>query len=324
MTDETKGVFIPSKVWIDQADAFERLTEKTERGDISPEVAIGLAQFIEKGYLCVESQPMIGDDALDEIQSTVDELWRSRPRDVLYAYDGPTRRMTEANGARERRPRYRIHDLHSKSRAALDLYLNASLFDIVEQLFGEPAIAIQSLFFEYGSEQELHRDATVIPTEEPGHLVGAWIALEDIHPDAGPLTYVPGSHRLPCYETDPGRYMFDAARMGPDLVRAGLAWEAHQERRNGLEMTPFAAKRGQILLWHASLRHGGSVVADENRSRRSLIIHFSTRRTYRRRAITVAERRPHGEEPVILETEEIVARNGRNGLASPAVSQPHL
>ena len=34
-------------------------------------------------------------------------------------------------------------------------------------------------------------------TEPPGFLVGMWVALEDIDEGAGPVFYVPGSHRLP-------------------------------------------------------------------------------------------------------------------------------
>jgi len=36
-------------------------------------------------------------------------------------------------------------------------------------------------------------------TYPEGYLVGAWVAVEDIHPDSGPLVYYPGSHRLPYY-----------------------------------------------------------------------------------------------------------------------------
>ncbi len=152
-----------------------------------------------------------------------------------------------------------IKDLDIKicKEAALALYLDRQIFAHVGRLFGEEPVAIQSLYFEFGSQQALHRDPVVVPIHEPGHMIAAWIALEDISPDCGPLLYVPGSHRLPYCELAPGEYQFDGRRMGPEVVERGLAWEAEQYRRHGLESRAFTPRRGEVLLWHASLTHGG-------------------------------------------------------------------
>src|SRR6266516_4337125 len=77
-------------------------------------------------------------------------------------------------------------------------------FRFVELIFGAPAIAFQSLYFEYGSQQGLHRDPMFVVTDPPSHLLASWVALEDITPDSGPLAYVPGSQHLPWYEFEPG------------------------------------------------------------------------------------------------------------------------
>jgi ectoine hydroxylase-related dioxygenase (phytanoyl-CoA dioxygenase family) len=309
------GLFVPSTLWLDQEDARERIDEKRRSHQIGADTARGLSHFAEQGHLIFSLD--VDPATFDQLLGAVDRRWEEKPADLAYAYDGPARRMTHADEARERRTRYRIHDLHSHSPAALALYLNRQIFDWVDLILGEEPVAIQSLTFEYGSQQLLHRDQVVVPTASPGHLVAAWIALEDIGPDCGPLVYVPGSHRLPCYETAPGEYEFDGRRMGPEVVEAGLAWEAEQERRRGLEPRLFTARRGDVLLWHAALRHGGSEVRDERLTRRSFVVHYSTRSTYDRRSITLGEPVEGGERWQVLETRELLERDGCHGFQNP-------
>ncbi len=309
------GIHIPSSLWIDGEDVHRRLDERRLRGELDDETAAGLAHFADHGYLVFSLD--VEPELFEQLKADVDGCWLNKPADLAYAYDGPARRMSYADAERERRSRSRIHDLHSHSQAALALYLNRQIFDWIELIAGTDAVAIQSLAFEYGSRQTLHRDAVVVPTGAPGHLIAAWIALEDISPDCGPLVYVPGSHRLPCFETAPGEYEFDARRMGPETVEKGLAWEAKQEHRHGLEPRLFTAARGQVLLWHAALRHGGSEVVDENLTRRSFVVHYSTRSTYDRRSISIAEPTAEGERWQILETQELLERDGCRGFQNP-------
>lgn len=309
------GVFVPSSLWIDQDDVWERLEEKNVRGEISDELAGSIAFFVENGYLVfrLDADPAI----FDEIQSSVDRFWREKPADLVYAYDGPARRMTHAEASRDRRSRYRIHDIHSHSSGAMALYLHRQIFDMVDLIFGEEGVAIQSLYFEYGSQQLLHRDPVVVPISEPGHLVAAWIALEDISPDCGPLVYVPGSHRLPYFELAPGEYKYDARRMGPEVVEKGMAWEEEQQKRHGLEARHLTIRQGEALLWHGSLRHGGAEVKDERLTRKSFVVHYTSRRTYDRRSIGIAEPENGGDRWRVLETREILEENGCRGFQNP-------
>jgi len=313
------GLHLRSSLWIDHPDAVERIEARHRRGELDAEEAEGLTHFAREGYLVF---PLDDDPArLDALPADVDRFWKEKPAELAYAYDGPARRMCHADEARERRSRYRIHDPHSHSAAALGLYLHRRTFRWVERILGEEPVAIQSLFFEYGSQQLLHRDPVVVPLDEPGHMVAAWIALEDIHPDCGPLVYVPGSHRLPYYELEPGEFRFDGRRMGTEVVAAGLAWEAEQERKAGLEPRTFTPKKGEVLLWHASLRHGGSEVRDERLTRKSFVVHYSTRRSYRQRSIGISEPVAGGEEHRVLETRELLERDGRRGFQNPMLGE---
>jgi ectoine hydroxylase-related dioxygenase (phytanoyl-CoA dioxygenase family) len=182
-------------------------------------------------------------------------------------------------------------------------------------------VAVQSLYFEFGSEQTLHRDPVVVPTRSHGHLLAAWIALEDIGAESGALVYVPGSHRLPYFEFAPGQYQFDGRTMGHRVAEA-LAFDEEQCARHGLHPRLFTAQKGQVLFWHAGLRHGGGPVTGPGATRRSLVVHYTSRRTYGARSITVCERvRGAGgaieERCRVMETTALLGEGAARGFDNP-------
>ena len=62
---------------------------------------------------------------------------------------------------------------------------------------GRKAIPFQTINFVTGSQQHAHSDSIHMTTYPLGYLIAIWIALEDITEDSGPLSYFPGSHKLP-------------------------------------------------------------------------------------------------------------------------------
>lgn len=310
------GLQLDSGLWLDRPDWRERIAERRRAGALTAGQAERLAHFAEHGFVVID---LAADPAVFAgVEADVDRAWREKPFDLAYASGGPARRFPTAEEARDRKRGSRIHDLHSHSEPALGLYLDPLVHETARLILGDDAVAIQSLYFQFGSEQILHRDPVVVPTGAPLRLLAAWIALEDIHPDSGALVYVPGSHRLPYYEFAPGVYEFDGRIMGAAEAAAATAFDDEQARRRGLEPRLFTPCRGQALLWHASLRHGGSPVADPARTRKSFVVHFSTAGTYPRRSITVAEPRPDGGDDFrIWETDRLLERDGRRGFENP-------
>jgi ectoine hydroxylase-related dioxygenase (phytanoyl-CoA dioxygenase family) len=310
------GLHLDSGLWLDRLDWRERIAERRSAGSLTAEQAERLARFAEHGFVVIDLEA--GAETFAGFEADVDRVWREKPADLAYASGGPARRFPTADEARDRRHGSRIHDLHSHSGPALDLYLHPLVHETARLILGDDAVAIQSLYFQFGSEQILHRDPVVVPTGAPLRLLAAWIALEDIHPDSGALVYVPESHRLPYYEFAPGVYEFDGRTMGAAEAAAATAFDDEQARRHGLEPELFTPRRGQTLIWHASLRHGGSPVRDPERTRKSFVVHFSTAGTYPRRSITVAEARPEGgDDYVVWETERLVERGDRRGFENP-------
>ena len=101
---------------------------------------------------------------------------------------------------RDRAVGWRVNDPHSHSAAVRALYLHPEIHRTVGLVLGQRPIAIQSVYFEFGSEQAMHRDPMFVRTSPPSHFVAVWVALDEITEDNGPILAVPGSHRAPWYE----------------------------------------------------------------------------------------------------------------------------
>src|SRR5205823_3032539 len=241
----------PGSIWLDDFSADDALAGKLRLGTISEEETANLRKFAADGYFITKVD--LGAAQAGEIDRDVDRLWRQKPRNVSFAYDSPPLRFSDSDERAQRRPRYRIHELHAASRAALRLVLDPILHRYASLILGETAVATQSLYFEFGSQQALHRDSTVVPTPQFGRLVAAWIALEDISPESGPLAYVPGSQRFPFYDFGSGDYTYDPSRHTGADVAAAMAFYSAELERSGLPVRQFNAARGEVLIWHSAL-----------------------------------------------------------------------
>lgn len=306
-----------SDLWLDQPDAHSRIDLRAGRGELEAEQAEKLHGFVDQGFMAVRLE--CPDSLFEQFEKDVDQVWKEKPVDLAYAHSGGLTSMADSDEASERTPSYRIADLHSHSPAALDLYLNRQILEWVELLFGEPCVAFQSLYFQFGSRQSLHRDPVYVVTKPPSHLLAAWIALEDIGPDCGPLCYVPGSHRLPYYEFSPGRI---AIRAGEDYLPA-YEFTRRQCEERGLGEQLLTCRRGDAFLWHASLVHGGSPVNDPQKTRRSFVVHYSTRANYLERSgsysksVQVGKNRPPEVRQFWAGTRNLLERDGLAGFDNP-------
>lgn len=305
----------PGLIWLDEPKAHREVDARRRRGEITDAEAENLHKYAEDGYFVVRV-PLTADDA-KSFDDDVDRLWRERPANVAYAYEEGPHRFADSDEARQRKPKSRVHDMHSASEVGMRLYLDPLLARYASLILGEPAVATQSLYFEYGSQQPLHRDSIVVPTPEFGRLLASWIALEDIHPESGALAYVPKSQKLPFYEFRPGRYVYDPTTMGAADVEAAMRFYDEQLRKSGLETKLFLAKRGEVLLWHSALLHGGGPVGDERRTRKSFVVHYSTLAGHPMRDVAVRETVDGADCESVFQTRQVIARDGAHGFANP-------
>lgn len=167
----------------------------------------------------------------------------------------------------------RIQNLWQRGAAARALAGLPVVMAVLAEVYGRAPFPFQTLNFHYGSQQKTHSDMIHF-TPDPAHLMcGVWWALEDVHPQAGPVTYYPGSHKLPVMS------LIDAgAPAGMDPQEAYRTYYepamAAQIKAAGIAPEPALLKKGQAFVWAANLAHGGAPRQDTARTRRSMVTHY--------------------------------------------------
>jgi ectoine hydroxylase-related dioxygenase (phytanoyl-CoA dioxygenase family) len=172
----------------------------------------------------------------------------------------------------------RFVDFHQVSANALALGNHERVLRLLDFLFGRSAGIYTSLTFEYGTQQPIHRDSPFFHTYPINYFFGVWYPLEDIHPDSGPLMYIPGGHR---FEID-RFHLFDVARRTaptasrPELVTRALQLyygEVMREAAKIAEPEIVDVRRGDVAIWHPAVPHGGSPARNGNLTRKSMVFH---------------------------------------------------
>jgi ectoine hydroxylase-related dioxygenase (phytanoyl-CoA dioxygenase family) len=150
---------------------------------------------------------------------------------------------------------------------------NAEVLALLAKLYGRRAFPFQTLNFPVGTQQHVHSDSIHFSSQPERFMCGVWLAMEDIHPDAGPLNYCPGSHKWPIISNT----MLGTSRFGNHSHLAQEPYEAVWRAMIDVTQMPiecFLAKKGQALIWAANLLHGGSPQVDPTRTRWSQVTHY--------------------------------------------------
>jgi phytanoyl-CoA hydroxylase len=163
--------------------------------------------------------------------------------------------------------------IHSSS-LLLRIGIQKDLLELLSTLLGGKAVLFQSINFLMGSEQDTHSDSIHMTTFPLGGLLGVWLALEDIDKDNGPLHYYPGSHKLPYYLNK------DYHNEGNRFMIGNKSYSAYEKmienkiEQQGLKKEIFEAQKGDLLIWHANLFHGGEAHINKSKSRKSMVFHY--------------------------------------------------
>jgi hypothetical protein len=179
-------------------------------------------------------------------------------------------------------PGIKFNNIHTISRAAARLSLTREVMQFLGHVFQGPPCALQSLTFHRGSQQPIHVDYPYVRCQSPlAFLAASWIPLEDIHPDAGPLAYYPGSHRTEVsglFDWGGGSIVYegDSQRQPQELSD----YLAERMAAAGIAPKVFCPKKGDVLVWHGNLSHAGTAIADPDRTRRSYVTHYTSLHAY--------------------------------------------
>ncbi|MBC2661982.1 phytanoyl-CoA dioxygenase family protein [Novosphingobium flavum] len=172
-----------------------------------------------------------------------------------------------------RRGGQRIQDAWTFDQDVKAIATNPTVLDLLGRLYGRRAVPFQTLNFPVGTQQHIHSDSIHFSSVPERFMCGVWLAMEDIHEDAGPLTYCPGSHRWPIVSN----LMLGTKRFGDQSQMAQApyeeVWRATIEAQVA-HTEVFLARKGQALIWAANLLHGGSPQRDPNRTRWSQVTHY--------------------------------------------------
>ena len=201
---------------------------------------------------------------------------------VLKGYlDGPTVDTINAEVARlmesgelgftgERKLMFAIR----KSAALSEVWSRPAWTQFLDALIGGDARLFQSINFLQGSQQRTHSDSIHMTTFPLGGLLGIWIALEDITADSGPLHYYPGSHKLPYFLNESYGNEGGLLTIGDKLYTAYEDMIAEKMAATDYDKKVLLARRGDVLIWHANLLHGGEPQTNPERTRKSMVLHY--------------------------------------------------
>lgn len=167
----------------------------------------------------------------------------------------------------------RVQDAWYESPAVRKLATLPKVRRLLKAAFGRKPFAFQTLNFKRGTQQALHSDTIHFHSLPERFMCGVWIALEDIRPEAGPLMYRPGSHRLPTLSMQ-GAGVNGITTDAADYERHWVPAYARQIERSGLPEEHAVISKGQAFVWAANLAHGGSPISDPASTRRSLVTHY--------------------------------------------------
>lgn len=166
---------------------------------------------------------------------------------------------------------YRLVNLHLKSDALLEIGLSNIFHDPMSDFFGRKSSVYTSLTFKHGSQQEPHIDTPYFWTRPFNLFAGVWVALEDISSEAGPLFYYPGTHKF--FSSEAELINLHAECNGnPDCMFKKILEKASQ---NGIKKQELIIKKGDAVIWHPGVLHGGNQALNQTMTRFSVVFHFA-------------------------------------------------
>lgn len=169
------------------------------------------------------------------------------------------------------KPSGRKQDAWRRSQWVKQIALNPNILETLVQLYGREPLPFQTLNFMMPTRQPAHSDEQHFSSMPHGLMCGVWVALEDIHPDAGPLVYYPKSHKLPFLSVQSlGLPPRESSLLEyEDAISRLMTHEGFSaNRQHG------TIKKGQAIIWASNLVHGGSLPLNPALTRMSQVTHY--------------------------------------------------
>ncbi len=254
-----------SFLWLDLEDSDQQIQRRQDKGSVTHDEAVLLEQWATNGYVILSN--CVPPDDIDAAREDVDRAWRDRQHvSIDLLRDGRRCYMDELDTGARTQP-YKINDFYLHSESIRRIFLNERIVRFGELIFDTTVVGVNSLVFERGSQQAAHVDHIYMTPTPARRLFASWVALEDVSPDAGPLQLWPSSHKLPPYDFGPTKYHYQ-----PELEKQFTEYLSEQKVR--FPFRDYMASKGDVLLWHAMLIHGGAPINDMGITRWSMACHY--------------------------------------------------
>lgn len=231
----------------------------------------------ENGYVILENvfEPALLDKFWGEIENTIENRTRHSLTALVHQFnDQKETPIKDVPKERLHAVGSRLNNYHESSLLGKQVMANKYLSMFLKAVLGEKLTAFQSLVFKYGSQQGAHQDFPWVTTKIPSHLAAAWIPLEDVQAGSGTLFYFPGSHKMPKFNFGTGiLYEYERSLFTPEEFEEYLK---KTTKEIGYERKELLIKKGDLLVWHGALAHGGNKIVEPVKTRKSFVCHYST------------------------------------------------
>jgi hypothetical protein len=167
------------------------------------------------------------------------------------------------------------YDLHVENIETQRMIFNRELMEFLRDYFGDEPVLRQPQTGFYSPRTPDHTDSMDIKVSPHGAELRVWCALEDIHPDSGPVYLVPGSHKSISEPLQ--REVLTEHPEFIDLLRSQMKpttaeeyfsvtkplWDYAKQikltraiEEIGLERKPFLLKKGDVIAFSPDVVHG--------------------------------------------------------------------
>ncbi|GGG75111.1 phytanoyl-CoA dioxygenase family protein [Paenibacillus radicis (ex Gao et al. 2016)] len=214
-----------------------------------------LQAFNTEGYLIVKG--LFSPDQVAEIEEAFDKI----SQQAIPGYFEPEL-GGESTDPLKRYPRV-LHP-HRIDETARKYMLHAPVLEVLGDLYGEEALAAQSMFYYKppGSRgQALHQDNFYLKVE-PGNCIAAWTAIDAADEENGGMLIVPktNTYEIVC----------------PDEADVKESFSAHYVKPPKEEKpVPAIMDKGDVLFFNGNLIHGSYRNKSKDRFRRAFICHYA-------------------------------------------------
>jgi ectoine hydroxylase-related dioxygenase (phytanoyl-CoA dioxygenase family) len=237
---------------IPKSDTISNVEKTQLFNELQPQSQKSIKDFESQGYAVIDS--FLSNETVDAINNEIDDLLKQETVDFKY----------------RNKIMFAIH----KSELLRSIGEDPKLTELLSSLTQDEMKLFQSINFLTGSEQKTHSDSIHMTTFPLGGLLGVWIALEDIDLDNGPLHYYPGSHTLPYYLNSDYDNNGNFFLIGDKDYTEYEKMLATKIKELNIKKNIFTAKKGDLLIWHANLLHGGEPHTNKEKTRKSMVFHY--------------------------------------------------